>query len=68
MNKLKINLMFIYNCSARYIMYYMFYIFILQGHGSVNELIFYARGLDQSGRTKGSSSGWSHRLAVGLLR
>jgi hypothetical protein len=59
--------MFIYNCSARYIMYYLFYIFVLQRPGSVNELIFYARRLDQPGRTKVSSSGWSHQLAVGLL-
>ena len=45
MSKLRINIMFIYNCSARYIMYYPFYIFIV-----------------------GSSSGWSHHLAFGLLR
>jgi hypothetical protein len=51
-----------------YIMYYPFYKFVLQGPGSVNELIFYARGLDHQGRTKGSSSGWSHHLAVGLFR
>jgi hypothetical protein len=48
-------------------MYYSFYIFVLQGHGSVNELIFHARGLDHLRRTKGSSSGWSHHLVVGLL-
>jgi hypothetical protein len=59
--------MFIYNCSARYIMYYLFYIFVLQEHGSINELIFHARELDHPGRIKGSSSGWSHHLAVGLL-
>jgi hypothetical protein len=49
-------------------MCYPFYIFVLQGHGSVNELIFHARGLDHLGRTIGSSSGWSHRLAFELLR
>jgi hypothetical protein len=49
-------------------MYYPFYIFILQGSGSVNKLIFYARGLDYPGRIKGSSSGWSHHLAFRLLR
>jgi hypothetical protein len=46
-----------------YIMYYPFYIFVLQGLGSVNELIFYARRLDHLGRTKG----WSHYLVVELL-
>ena len=51
-----------------YIMYYPFYIFVLQRLGSVNELIFYARGLDQSGWTRGSSSEWSHHLALGLHR
>ena len=60
--------MFIYNCSARYIMYYSFYIFVLQGSGLVNELLFYARRLGHPGSTKGSSSIWSHHLAVGLLR
>jgi hypothetical protein len=49
-----------------YIMYYPFYIFLLQEPGSVDELIFYARVLDQSGRTRRSSSGWSHHPAVGL--
>jgi hypothetical protein len=68
MNELQVNIMFIYSCSARYIMYYLFYIFVLQGSDSVNELIFYAQRLDHMGRTKGSSSGWSHHLAVGLLR
>ena len=68
MNNFKINIVFIYNCLARYIMYYLIYIFILQGPGSVNELIFYVRGLDHPGRTKGSSSRWLHHLAVGLLR
>jgi hypothetical protein len=48
-------------------MYYPFYIFALQAPSSVNELIFYTRGLDQSGRTIGSSSGWLHHLAVRLL-
>ena len=56
--------MFIYNCSARYIMYYTFYIFVFQGPGLVDELIFYAQGLDQSRRTRRSSSGWSHHLVV----
>jgi hypothetical protein len=50
-----------------YIMYYPFYIFVLQGPGSVNELIFYAWRLDHLGRTKGSSFGWSHYLVVELL-
>ena len=49
-------------------MYYPFYIFVLQGHGSVNELIFHARGLDHPGRTIGSSFRWSHRLVFGPLR
>jgi hypothetical protein len=41
---------------------------LLQGLSSVAELIFYARGLDQSGRTRVSSSGWSDHLADGLHR
>jgi hypothetical protein len=49
-----------------YIMYYPFYILVLQGFGLVNEIIFYAWGLEQSGRTRRSSIGWSHHLAVGL--
>jgi hypothetical protein len=49
-------------------MYYPFYIFVLQGPGSVNELIFYARELDHPGRIRGPSFGWSHLPAVGLLR
>ena len=47
-------------------MYYPFYIFVLQGPGSGNEFIFYARGLDQSGRTRGSSSGWLLHLVLEL--
>ena len=42
-----------------YIIYYPSYIFVLQGPSSVNELIFYARGLDHPGRIRRSSSGWS---------
>jgi hypothetical protein len=49
-------------------MYYQFSIFLLQGHSSVAELIFYARRLDQSRRTRVSSSGWSDHLADGLHR
>ena len=51
-----------------YIKYYPFYIFVLQRPGSVNEVIFYARGLDQSGWTRGSSSGWSHHPTLRLHR
>jgi hypothetical protein len=62
--------MFIYNgvhIFYFYIMYYPFYIFVLQGPGSVNELISYARGLAR-GSIRGSSFGWSHHLVVGLRR
>jgi hypothetical protein len=65
---LQTNIMFIYNCLARYIMYYLFYIFVLQGSSFGQWAIFYTRGLIHLGRTIGSSSGWSHRLAFGLLR
>ena len=52
-----------------YIMYYPFYIFVLQGPGSIDELIFYTRGPDQSGRIRGSSlTSWLHHLALGLHR
>jgi hypothetical protein len=47
-------------------MYYPFSIFLLQEPGSVAELIFYAQGLNQSGRTRGSSSEWSDHPADGL--
>jgi hypothetical protein len=47
-------------------MYYQFSIFLLQGPSLVAELIFYARRLDQSGRTRISSSGWSDHLTDGL--
>ena len=49
-------------------MYYSFYILVLQGPDSVNEIIFYTRELEQSGRTRRSSTGWSHHLVVGLHR
>ena len=47
-------------------MYYPFSIFSLQWLSSVVELIFHARALDQSGRTRISSFGWSDHLADGL--
>jgi hypothetical protein len=65
---LQTNMMFIYNCSARYIMYYPFYIFILHGSWFGQRAIFHAQELDHPRRTIGSSSGWLHHLAFGLLR
>jgi hypothetical protein len=68
--------MFIYSAAA-FIAGFIYTIFtsysthstyLLQGAGSVHELIFYARRLDHSRRTRGSWSGWSHHLVVGLLR
>jgi hypothetical protein len=58
-----IYLIFITSCTTRSTYLYC-------RPGSINELIFYSRGLDHPGRTKGSSSEWSHshHLAFGLLR
>jgi hypothetical protein len=47
---LQTNIMFIYNCLARYIMYYLFYIFVLQGSSFGQWAIFLHSRTDSPGK------------------
>jgi len=68
MNQLQIDIMFIYNYSARYIMYYPFYIFVLQGSWFSQRAYFLHSRTRSPMKENRIIVGWSHHMAFGLLR